>query len=170
MTTNTVESFLERYRNDQRCQEGRLAAEYTRIVFELSGQHARLISCLRAEMRNVKIIPIFNEDALSIIGNFNTAEQRVRAMRSDIEEFCNLCSGMSIKSLGEKLHRERRKIADAERNTRLEAARAIRLGKSDESVQKLYDRRDAIVAEAQPIVDQLMERLKRANSIIDRYA
>jgi hypothetical protein len=171
------ERFCKFWQQKPDTPEGKLAEAHKRAQADFDSQQTSLIKCLRIEKKGDKLIPVFCAEAATLAGPHWDAEKRILDIKADIEAFLGFTGGeLALSTLADQLSRARRLVSDAEHTARVELERAIRNGsgsinEAQESpiVQKAFDRRDRLLSEMGPTIQELERKLADAKAILEKY-
>jgi hypothetical protein len=163
---------------DEMADSGPISQAWRDTIGEIEIRTKVLWRYIRGERQGERFIPVFSQGAESILRDIEEAEARLADTEVDSEMFVDLMGQYrSLTELITALHREQHKIDNAEYNCRAILEREMRNHHNMlvEEVRELdvvkdaYLARDRVVAEVEPKVQDLQNRMQKAKIILSKY-
>ncbi len=159
--------------------ESQVANAYKKAMADFESVQSGLLKSLRVEKTTKGLVPVFAAEAEGLVAILQDAEQHLKDVQKDIEDFLELTGGEpSLNGLSEALIRARRTISNVTFEANAIREKTVRQNKSMspleaeqlEVVQHAFDKRDRIKAELEPEIEMLQDKLSKANAILNKYA
>jgi hypothetical protein len=163
--------------NNNTSPELRMAQEFETATKEADRRQTEMLKFVRAQKVKDKFVPVFGEEAKTLIPTYEAAIKREEEIRADIEKFLALTGGEATRiRLTDDINRHRRAISNAEVEVKNAIARETRrTGLSpveverQPAVQAAMDRSDRIKADLAPKLKALEARMSEINAILSKY-
>jgi hypothetical protein len=174
---NTFEGFVAAQNAPCFRLEKNLAKAYRSALENLEAATKELWSCMRTEDDGGSLLSYFTPEYENSMFKVDDCEKKLGEIQLDIENFIAIAGGYSRRDLDERLHRckldienEKRKVRTTKKKAKLENPNMSdgEIGNL-EIVKEAIERRDNIIAQLEPEIDELEIKLEACKEILLKY-
>lgn len=174
---NTFEEFVAVQNEPLSRLRKNLAKAYRSALENLDVATKELWSCMRTEDDGGSLLSYFTPEYENSMFKVDECEKKLGEIQLDIENFINIAGGYSRNDIAERLHRCKLDIENKKRKVRTikKKAKLENPNMSDaeignlEVVKEAIERRDNLIAQLGPEIDELEIKLEACMEILLKY-